>query len=264
LRPIIGITCSSTVKGEVQSEYVLAKPYISAVERGGGIPIILPPLLDLVQQETWSLRTLCHGLLLSGGGDVDPALFNEQPHEKLGRVDRERDEWEIFLCRTAWLERMPILGICRGIQILNIALGGNLYQDISSALPKAFNHMQDIPAECLSHQVLIEKGSRLFSLLRKDRVWCNSLHHQAVKEVAPQLTVAARSEDGVIEAVEARTREAGEGFILGVQWHPERLKQSTTDLIFREFVASSSWLIDKSPPTQKIELGPMGIEAING
>ena len=262
MRPVIGVTCSSKLPGEGKSEYVLARPYISAVERGGGIPIILPPLLELVRRGAWSLRRICHGLILSGGGDPDPALFNEKPHDKLGQVDRERDEWEIFLCKMAWLERVPILGICRGLQILNIALGGSLYQDIPSTLPEAINHMQDTPAEFLSHQVLIEEESRLFSILRKDRIWCNSLHHQAIKAVAPQLAVVARSEDGVIEAVEARTREAGEGFVLGVQWHPERLKQPATDLIFAEFITSSSWLGDKNLHHSKV--AHVRAEAING
>jgi len=235
LRPVIGITCRSSIRDGANSEYVIARPYISAIEESGGLPIILPPITEFRPGGAWSLTSICQGLILSGGGDPDPVFFNEEPHAKLGRVDRERDEWEIFLCRAARVEGIPILGICRGIQVINIALGGNLYQDIAQYLPNTLDHMQNTPPENRWHQVIIEKESRLFRVLNTERIWCNSLHHQAVKTVAPQLKVVARAEDGVIEAVEY----TGSEFILGVQWHPERLRESSTERIFSEFVACS-------------------------
>ena len=209
---------------------MVAGRYCRAVERAGGIPVLLPPVKSLKQP----LASLCQGLLLSGGGDPDPSLYGELPHPKLGKVDQERDHWELTLIHKAREEQIPILGICRGIQILNVALGGSLYQDLPSQYIEADEHWQKLPGEEVSHRVQIKESTMLFSLLEQNIIWTNSHHHQAIKKLALGLIISAQSDDGVIEGVEA----TGEHFILGVQWHPERLTTQESSRIFAGFISA--------------------------
>jgi putative glutamine amidotransferase len=198
------------------------------VERAGGIPVLLPPVKSLKRP----LASYCQGLLLSGGGDPDPSLYGELPHPKLGKVDQERDHWELLLIRKAREEQIPILGICRGMQILNVALGGSLYQDLPSQYIQVGEHWQKLPGEEVSHQVQIKESTILHSLLEKGIIWTNSHHHQALKKLALGLIISAQSDDGVIEGIEA----TGEDFTLGVQWHPERLAIPESARIFTGFI----------------------------
>ncbi len=231
MRPVIGITCRRVTGARPGvTEYRLAAAYIAAVEEAGGIPLLLPALAVREQMPV----AVCHGLLFSGGGDPDPRLYGEEELFPLDSVDRHRDDWEIFLVQQAREYAIPVFGICRGLQIINVALGGSLYQDLPSQC--GVSHRQEKPGEKVSHRVLVEEETLLARIIKRKRIWTNSHHHQAVKEPAPGLIVAARSGDGVVEALEAQ-----EGpFLLAVQWHPERLQSPCTRRLFRAFITHAT------------------------
>jgi putative glutamine amidotransferase len=162
------------------------------------------------------------GLLLPGGVDVAPALYGEDPHPKLGKVEGPLDEAELVLARWALADGLPLLGVCRGIQTLNVAAGGTLYQDLPSQYPGALRHScspPDYPRQHRAHAVHVEPGSRLATILNAHETMVNSRHHQAVKDLAPGFVVSARAPDGVIEGIEGED----ERFAVGIQWHPESL-----------------------------------------
>jgi putative glutamine amidotransferase len=193
--------------------------YLDALVRAGAAPLLIPNLADQAL-----LRTVFEsvdGLLLSGGDDVDPAHYGEDRHEKCGTITPERDVAELALIPWAIDEGKPILAICRGIQVLNVALGGSLFQDIQAQVPGAQKHdwHGGYPRTHPAHVVEITAQTRLAGLLGATSLPVNSLHHQAVKKVAPRLVVAGRTRDGIVEAVEAE----GHPFAIGVQWHPEEL-----------------------------------------
>jgi len=175
------------------------------------------------------------GFVLSGGGDVDPALYGGHLDATVHSIDPERDAFECALIPLVLQADKPLLAICRGAQILNVALGGSLYEDIPSALPAALRHdwYPNIPRDYLAHTVEIEPGSRLAEILGTRKLRTNSLHHQAIRQPAPGLEVVAYAEDGVIEAVEL----PGKRFAIGVQWHPECLpNEPAMQRLFSEFV----------------------------
>lgn len=234
IEPIVGVTCSHDRKRQ-PDQYHLAGAYCRAVEKAGGIPVLLPAVTRLERP----LASFCQGLLLSGGGDFDPVFFGELPHPVLGTVDYQRDCWEILLINKARREGLPILGICRGMQAINIALGGSLYQDLSSQYPVngkqgLLGHQQSAPGDQVTHRVKITVHSLLHRIVNSTEIWTNSHHHQAVKETAPGLKVTAWSEDGVIEGIEGED----DRFLLGVQWHPERLATPESERLFAAFVAA--------------------------
>jgi putative glutamine amidotransferase len=185
------------------------------------------------------------GLLLTGGGDVDPARYGEAPHPSIEDVEPARDEFEIALIAAARRRNLPILGICRGVQVLNIAAGGTLVQDIPSQIPGALNHSLDVPQHQpyeLAHEVWIEKDSLLAKLMGErlvgsDTCDVNSRHHQAVKTVAPGFRVCATAPDGVIEAIE----DPQARFCIGVEWHPENFwRTGEFRPIFEGFIEAAS------------------------
>lgn len=229
---MIAITCCYD-KNRQPDQYTLAGAYCQAVKKAGGIPVLFPALARLERP----FSSFSQGLLLSGGGDFDPAYFNEEPHPKLGTVDRERDHWEITLTRKARREGLPILGICRGMQALNLAFGGSLYQDLPSQYrPEqkrpSIEHNQHLPGNQVSHRVVVEEASQLFSIVGSTEIWTNTHHHQGVKEVGSGLKISAHSDDGVIEGIEG----GNSAFLLGVQWHPERLTTPESQQLFESFV----------------------------
>jgi putative glutamine amidotransferase len=179
------------------------------------------------------------GLLLTGGADVDPKHYGEAIHEKCGQIDQVRDTVELTLTRWALAEGLPILAICRGIQVLNVAAGGTLYQDIASQMPGSLKHdcWPDYPRNYPAHQVTVNGDSILAAVLGQGRVAVNSTHHQAVKDLAPGFRVVARALDGVIEAIEG----CGHPFAVGVQWHPEELVEDAPPMrrLFEEFVSAA-------------------------
>jgi putative glutamine amidotransferase len=175
-------------------------------------------------------------LILSGGADVNPLLFNEEPHPNLGSVDADRDAMEIALVKLAAAGKMPILAICRGVQVLNVAFEGTLHQHLS---PDEFGvqHTQKTSGDFASHTILIEPGSRLAAICGTETV-VNSFHHQAVKDVAEGFVAAAKAKDGVIEAIELALKEP---FTIGVQWHPEIMTEKHPVMLslFKEFVKAA-------------------------
>lgn len=219
--PLIGITCSR-LTGGAWGVYSLGhfmdytfSDYSQAILNAGGAPVILPAAQDPKSLER--ILGAVEGLILSGGPDIHPRRYGEEPLAGLGEVDETLDRMEILAAEMAVARDLPVLGICRGVQALNVALGGSLYQDIASQLPDSICHTPKSDKAVNTHTVRIEAGSRLRRILGKPEIWVNGKHHQAVKEPAPGLRVAARARDGVVEALE----HPGRRFVIGVQWHPE-------------------------------------------
>lgn len=233
MKPMIGITCLYDWKNEVMRQN---HTYVNAVHKAGGIPVLLPSVND--EEVIQGMLDGIDGLLVSGGPDVGAHFFGEEPHKDLGGVSPLMDEFEIELIRRAAAQNVPILGICRGEQVLNIALGGTLYQDIYSQFDTTIQHRQQAPRQYAAHSVKIEEDSKLAELLGTE-IRVNSYHHQAVKEVAPGLKVVAYAPDRIIEAIESENKEE---FIIGVQWHPEGMWNSSYnyDNLFNEFIKEST------------------------
>lgn len=228
---VVGLTCSTIPHGTEPRPPRLGQnaTYVRALVRAGAAPILIPNLPDPVLLR--SVYERVDALLLPGGGDIAPEHFGEPAHEKCGPPDPDRDRAELALVRWAVADHKPLLAICRGIQVLNVALGGSLYQDIEAQVPDAGRHdwSPGHPRDLLAHTVRIVPGTRLAAALAleggsrqppgSDLLEVNSLHHQAIKDLAPGLRVVARAPDAIIEAVEVE----GHPFALGVQWHPEEL-----------------------------------------
>lgn len=237
-KPVIGITCSmreEDKKREFPTAYAfeyLNRPYHQAVEKAGGLPIFLPNLENLKLIE--DILSLTNGLLVSGGGDVSPKLYNQKVKAKLIPPVRERDEFEMELIQQAGKRKLPILGICRGMQVINVAFGGSLYQDFKLN-PTYLNHRRRGNLYLRKHEMKIEKNSQLYSIIRKDKLTVNTSHHQMIDMLSPDFKVSAVSvEDKVIEAIEHKTKP-----ILGVQWHPEVMGDLDSKKIFK-------WLINRA------------------
>lgn len=239
-RPRIAITAGSN-PGSVNHAW-LRFDYLHAISKAHGLPSIIAsgftnPLED-AEQLAGEILDSCDGLLLSGGTDVDPKIFGEVPHTALGRVDGPRDPFEITLAREAVRRDMPVLGICRGLQVLNVALGGTLIQDIPSDIEGAAAHETGDNRVEIAHEVTVESDSRLTHLLATTRVGVNSFHHQAAKGLGDGLTVTARSpEDGIVEGLEM----SGRRFVVAVQWHPENFWKTSGafDGLFGGFVEAA-------------------------
>jgi putative glutamine amidotransferase len=216
--PLIGITTSVTVDKTPERAYVNGA-YIRAVQAAGGIPVLLTPHFTTeVQAALW--RRL-DGLLLTGGGDIEPARFGEAGHPTVADVSPARDDLELGLTRRAVTEDLPLFAICRGIQVLNVALGGTLVQDIPSEWPNALAHSQTAPRHEVTHAVkIMGEGTLLGRVLGALEVEVNSMHHQAIKQLGDGLREVAWATDGIVEGVEM---PGDERFVLGVQWHPEEL-----------------------------------------
>jgi putative glutamine amidotransferase len=196
--------------------------YVESVRLAGGDPVVL----DLAAETAAAQLASADGLLLTGGGDVDPVHYDEPKHETFSGAEPGRDEAELSLAREAIARRLPVLAICRGVQVLNVAAGGSLVQDIPSAIAGAVDHRPAIPPAGPAHQVTITPGSYLAGLISEDLVedgtTVNSRHHQSVGRVAPGFVVNAVAPDGVVEGIEAQDQP----FCLGVQWHPENFVTS--------------------------------------
>jgi len=231
MKPIIGITTDVRDNGE----NVLKHTYVQAVIRAGGLPMIVPVGLE---EDVEQLIAILDGLILSGGNDINPMLFNEEPHEYLGEVSPSRDSIELELARRMLKTGKPILGICRGMQVLNVAVGGSVYQDFHKQNDgPILQHMQKAPNTHSSHYVQVEKGSLLESIAGSERIQVNSYHHQSVKDVPAAFKVTGVASDGIVEAFESND----EKFVLGVQWHPEALSTAGDVVslrIFEKFISA--------------------------
>ena len=192
--------------------------YVESVRRAGGEPRVLDPLKEQPERVVGEV----HGLLLTGGVDIDPVRYGEERHETVTALEPERDVFEFALLLAARAARLPIFGICRGLQVMNVALGGSLVQDIAAQGAGNLGHTVPVPPCAIAHEVWVSKGSRLWTLMQEkmvdaDTCSVNSRHHQAIKHLAPGFEVTATAPDGIIEAIECPDAT----FCLGVQWHPE-------------------------------------------
>lgn len=233
-RPVIGITGNYGEKG-----CELAVGYYQSVLQAGGVPLVIPPFDN--EEALLNVLDRVDGILLSGGGDLNPLYLEEEPSPALHSICPQRDEQELQLVRLAYNRQIPILGICRGIQLLTAALEGRIYQDIASqheSHTPLIKHSQDLAREFASHTVNITAGTRLRQIMKEDVVAVNSFHHQAVKDAGPHLSVAAVAPDGVIEAVESNEFKP----ILGVQWHPECFVLGGDQSMMPLF----EWLVDEA------------------
>lgn len=232
LRPVIGVM---PLVDEERESYWILPGYMKGIEAAGGIPVMLP-----LTQDKAVLRSLAEffdGFLFTGGQDVSPELYGEKILPECGRCCPERDLMESILLDSVLAFDKPVLGICRGIQILNAAMGGTLYQDISSQRPAPFDHHMTPPYNRDVHKVTLTEDSPLYAMLGVRELGVNSYHHQAVKTVSEKLKICAVSEDGLTEGLYMPDRK----FVMAVQWHPEF--SYTTDenslKIFREFVKAA-------------------------
>ncbi len=208
-QPVIGITIYGTDR---RRRFSLPVDYVTAVRKSCGIPVLLPP----VETEIETLLDILHGIVFTGGGDLDPAFYQGQHHPAIAEVDRERDRFELALAEKVLESSMPVLGICRGMQLLNVASGGTLIEDIPTRVGSQVVHREGDEGDA-RHPVEIEPKSRLAEILGSEPLDTLSKHHQAVDRVAGVWQITARAPDGVIEAMEHRTHP----WMIAVQWHPE-------------------------------------------
>ncbi len=210
MRPLIGITAGTD---EERNTATCTLTYINSVLAAGGKPMLIPPMPDDCAEE---MLSIVDGLLFPGGVDVDPKHYNERPNIHMGRVNPALDDMELNLCRKALAMDMPMLGICRGSQLITVAAGGTLVQDIPSQVGGAMKHQQQAPRWHGTHEALLDDGSLIAQVYGGRRVWVNSYHHQSIRTPGDGFTVTGRALDGVAEAAEAQ-----KGFRLLIQWHPE-------------------------------------------
>lgn len=219
MKPLIGILSNITSHNEDKilgiERIFTSKTYVNAVEKSGGVPLIIPVNTD--KENIKRQIQVVDGVIISGGVDVNPILYNEEPIKELGYINPDIDEFDIIAIKTAIELNKPILGICRGLQVINVSLGGSLYQDISYA-NSFVKHFQDTKSYIATHQIEIDKDSILYEVLG-EKAFVNSYHHQSIKDLGEGLEIIAYSKDGIVEAVQSNSSN----FILGVQWHPEMM-----------------------------------------
>ena len=236
MKPIIGIMAHPTLneyRGNKATIHSCGENYLFSVEAAGGIPLILPIFDDPEALDRYT--AMCDAYIVPGGIDVNPISYGEQPHPLLEATRLDYDEYQLHLIKRMLRTEKPMLAICRGIQIMNVAFGGMLYQDVSLHGPGTMRHSQrEIMPGGISHKVIIEEGS-ILQRLYGNELWTNSYHHQAIKDLGEGLRVTARAEDGIIEAVEA----VDHPYMHAVQWHPESFfvrKDNYMLPIFEDFI----------------------------
>jgi putative glutamine amidotransferase len=252
-RPVVGIPTQTLqslggVSAEIPPSWVMSQRYVQTLTSAGAIPWLIP----LVDDETLrGIYEALDGVFLPGGADIDPATYGAEPHPLCDRTDRERDRVEVALARWALDEQKPMLGVCRGMQLINVAAGGSLYQDLAQQLPGALKHDyfpfrgQSFTRDYLAHVVDVAPGSRLAQRMGEGALKVNSMHHQGIRTLGRGLRQTAVAPDGLIEAIEGE----GEGYLLAVQWHPEALTDddARTRAIFADFVqAAEGWNMSSS------------------
>jgi putative glutamine amidotransferase len=234
MKPVIGITPSHSSD---LSSYNLNEKYVNAVLEAGGIPIMLPLITNKGAIEKYV--SLIDGLLLSGGIDPDPLIWDEEPLPGMGKIDPVRDEFEIDLMKTCLKKSIPILGICRGFQVLNVAFGGSLIQDLSFKKKDYIKHAQDAPRWYPTHLVQLEDNSLVKNIFGTESLKVNSFHHQALAsdDLADGFRATAKSSDGIVEAIE----NVNSDFVIGVQWHPECMWEKDISFLklFKKFIETA-------------------------
>jgi len=235
-KPLIGITTRNGKDGDRHPTTVLQHSYIRAVMQAGGLPILIPNIL--AEEDFLDLYSRLNGILFSGGGDVSLEYFNGSDHPRIGEVDESRDTTEITLMRTAVTDGKPVLGICRGAQVMNIAMGGTLYTHIHDQLTGALDH--DYPGnlrKTLVHPVNVDEISRSAEIFGETLLHVNSLHHQGLRDIAPGVKATGYAPDGLVEVVEIPDHP----YAVAVQWHPEWLTdQPAMQRLFKSFVDAST------------------------
>jgi len=226
----------NSLPDKMPSRFAMSRPYISALAAVGAAPIIIP--LDLPEETLRAIYSMLDGLFLAGGGDMNPTCYGEDLYSKTEGLDLLRDDTELKFARWALEDHMPILGVCRGVQALNVAAGGTLIQDVTDMIPRAIRHQYapEKPRDYVAHEITTVNGTRLSSILGHE-AQVNSFHHQAVQTVAPGFRVSAYAPDGVIEAIE----HSNGTFAVGVQWHPESLAPTDPKMmaLFDAFIQQS-------------------------
>jgi len=244
-RPTIGIPTQTLhaidgIPEGLPSSWVMNQRYYYAATESGAVPWMVPLLHDDLDTLRCIYQRL-DGLLIAGGVDIDPASYGEAPHPKLGNIDPARDAVELTLTRWAIADGKPVLGLCRGHQIINVAQGGSLFQDLEALVPDSIKHdyfpTAGFARDHLAHDVTLAPGTRLAGIFEAPSIAVNSMHHQGVDRLGKGLVVTARAPDGTVEAVELDDP----AFVVGVQWHPETLetRDPRTVRLFDELIAAS-------------------------
>lgn len=236
--PVIGLTTRNTKDLKYDHSLVTSpKTYPTAIVKAGGIPLLIPT--NLTPDTYAELLNRLDGIIFTGGGDIDISHFQGQPHPKIYGIDAERDQQEISLVRMAAQTGLPMLGICRGFQVINVTLGGTLFTHIMDQLPDALEHsaFPANPPDYPAHEVTLVPGTRLAAILQAEKVWVNSLHHQGAERLAPGLIPAGSAPDGLLEAFELPNHP----FAIAVQWHPEWMPDDEKmQLLFKAFIAAAA------------------------
>jgi len=253
--PLIGVTTQTLqaidgIPAELPTSWVMNQRYVHAVVAAGGAPVLVP----LIAQDPETLRQVYErldGVLVPGGVDIDPAMYNHPHHKLLGRLDADRDTTEVTITRWALEDKKPFLGLCRGLQVLSVALGGTLWQDLTDQRPTSEKHDYfpgaGFARDHLAHNVDVRSGTRLSDALGAGTIAVNSMHHQGIRDLGARLVPTAIAEDGLIEGAELE----GAGFAVGVQWHPEMFKSGEPSVgkLFEDFVRAASEIGDRSGPS---------------
>jgi putative glutamine amidotransferase len=226
MRPLIGICSNYNLETE---EFCLREYYVESLLQAGASVILLPPVNDeeIIEQYLQS----CQGVVFPGGGDVDPHYWGELPRWELGEINPRRDYFELKLAEKVIARKLPALGICRGCQVLNVAAGGTLLQDINTLMA----HQQKAPRNYPFHDIVIKPDTLLYEIINENEIRINSFHHQAVEHPGAGMYISALAPDGIIEAIE--NREAP--FIIGVQWHPECMTDKSSERLFSALVRAA-------------------------
>ena len=238
-KPIIGISTSVLVDeggGFPGYERIYVnKDYVSSVISAGAVPLMIP--MDATEENLRQTLELVDGMIFSGGHDIAPIRYGEEPHQKLQEICPERDEFDFLLYRLAKEHSLPILGICRGFQLMNVSEGGKLYQDLSLKNTESLKHSQGHGPSVPTHTVKVEPGSKFYKILGKEEIRINSFHHQAVKSTSENVAISGKALDNVVEAIELKNYPFG----LGVQFHPEMLQAKEEDMkkIFAALVSAA-------------------------
>lgn len=224
---IIGITVDSDLNS---ARYCLNQAYVAGVILANGVPFLIPHIVR--KEEINSMLSYLDGIIFSGGGDPDPIFFAQEPEQNCGEINPLRDKFELLLAKECLKRQIPVLGICRGCQILNIAAGGNIHQDILHI--SKIKHYQQAPRWHSTHYVTIKEQTMLRKIIKAEKIRVNSIHHQAIKKVAATFITSATANDQIVEAIESRN-----SYAIGVQWHPEELLHSHGKNLFTSLLEAA-------------------------